>query len=71
MATKQYLPTPAAFQSDEALITDTRAALTPAQQLEQKLIGMLQKTPLPLSHSWLLGGSLRRGPSLNINESAA
>src|SRR5262245_35678147 len=35
--------------SDECLVTDARAGLTPAQLVERKLVSLLQNTPLPLS----------------------
>lgn len=35
---------------DETLVEDTRSYLTPSQQVEQKLIGMLKASPLPVSH---------------------
>ncbi len=34
--------------ADEALVTDTRAGLTPAQMVERKLVSLLQQTPLPV-----------------------
>ena len=38
------------FADDEVLVTDHRASLTPSQQVEQKLIGMLKASPLLVSH---------------------
>jgi hypothetical protein len=40
-------PVPAAAQ--EALVSDARAGLTPAQQVERKLVSMLRNAPLPVS----------------------
>lgn len=34
---------------EETLVADHRAALTPSQQVEQKLIGMLKASPLMVS----------------------
>lgn len=34
---------------DETLVTDNRAALTPSQVVEQKLIGMLKSSSIMLS----------------------
>jgi hypothetical protein len=45
---------------DEALVTDTRAHLTPAQHVENKLVSLLRRNPLLLSQSVLLTGSMRR-----------
>lgn len=39
-----------AFADDETLIADDRAGLSPSQQVEQKLIGMLKASPLMVSH---------------------
>ena len=36
--------------TDEDLIADTRANLTPAQMVERKLVQMLRGNPLPVSH---------------------
>ena len=38
-----------AFADDETLIADDRAGLSPSQQVEQKLIGMLKASPLMVS----------------------
>jgi len=35
---------------DETLVTDTRSCLTPSQQVEQKLIGLLKASPVMVSH---------------------
>jgi hypothetical protein len=34
---------------EEALVTDARAGLTPAQMVEHKLVWLLKTTPLPVS----------------------
>ena len=34
---------------DETLVEDTRSCLTPSQQVEQKLIGLLKTSPLMVS----------------------
>ena len=39
-----------AFADEETLVVDDRAGLTPSQQVEQKLIGMLKASPLLVSH---------------------
>jgi len=39
-----------AFADEETLIADDRAGLSPSQQVEQKLIGMLKASPLMVSH---------------------
>jgi hypothetical protein len=46
---------------EEALVSDARAGLTPAQMVERKLFSMLRSTPLPVSR--LQGGRPRRGLS--------
>jgi hypothetical protein len=38
-----------AFADEETLIADDRAGLSPSQQVEQKLIGMLKASPLMVS----------------------
>jgi len=38
------------FADEETLVADVRACLTPSQQVEQKLIGMLKASPLLVSH---------------------
>ena len=35
---------------DETLVEDTRSCLTPSQQVEQKLIGLLKTSPVMVSH---------------------
>jgi ABC-type uncharacterized transport system involved in gliding motility auxiliary subunit len=35
--------------AEESLVSDARAGLTPAQQVERKLVSLLQSTPLPVS----------------------
>jgi hypothetical protein len=35
---------------EETLVTDDRSCLTPSQQVEQKLIGILKASPLMVSH---------------------
>lgn len=35
---------------DEILVEDQRSTLTPSQQVEQKLIGLLKTSPLMVSH---------------------
>lgn len=44
---------------EETLVADSRGALTPSQQVEQKLIGMLKASPLLVSH---MQRRLTRGP---------
>ena len=44
---------------EETLIADDRGALTPSQQVEQKLIGMLKESPLLVSQ---VQRRLRPGP---------
>lgn len=39
-------------RSDEVLVTDSRASLSPAQQVEQKLRGTLRVVPLLMSGSY-------------------
>jgi len=45
--------------AEETLVADGRAALTPSQHVEQKLIGMLKASPLLVSH---VQRRLRPGP---------
>jgi hypothetical protein len=45
---------------EEALITDARAGLTPAQMVERKLVSLLKSNPLPVSHVQLEAGPFRR-----------
>jgi hypothetical protein len=40
----------ATLTTDEDLIADARANLTPAQMVERKLVQMLRGNPLPVSH---------------------
>ena len=42
-------PSPDRPVSDEALVSDVRAGLTPAQMVERKLASLLNSTPLPMS----------------------
>jgi hypothetical protein len=42
-------PVLAAMAAQEALVSDARAGLTPAQMVERKLFSMLRSTPLPAS----------------------
>jgi hypothetical protein len=35
--------------AEEALVSDARAGLTPAQMVERKLVALLRSTPLPVS----------------------
>jgi hypothetical protein len=41
--------------SEESLVTDARAGLTPSQMVERKLLSLLKSSPLPLSHVHRLG----------------
>jgi hypothetical protein len=43
------LPPPPAL-TEEALVADARAGLTPAQMVEHKLATLLKSQPLPVSH---------------------
>jgi hypothetical protein len=43
-------PDPAVALTDEALVADARAGLTPAQMVEHKLASILKCQPLPVSH---------------------
>ncbi len=52
---------PLAANSEEALITDTRAGLTPAQMVERKLVSLLKSNPLPVSHVQMLTARLNGG----------
>lgn len=40
---------PVIAPADEALVTDARANLTPAQMVERKLVTLMQSTPLTVS----------------------
>jgi len=44
---------------DEALVTDVRAGLTPAQMVERKLVSLLKTNPLPVSQLMTESRSLR------------
>ena len=47
----QLAPQPSAVPAtEEALVADPRAALTPAQMVERKLDSLLNSQPLPVSH---------------------
>jgi hypothetical protein len=46
--------------SDETLITDARAGVTPAQMVERKVLSLLGEGQLPVS--WLRTARLRRPP---------
>jgi len=35
--------------TEESLVSDARAGLSPAQQVERKLVSLLKSTPLPVS----------------------
>lgn len=37
-------------EEEETLVADTRSCLTPSQQVEQKLIGILKASPVMVSH---------------------
>lgn len=45
--TVPLLPT---AESEETLVSDARAGLTPAQMVERKLATLLQSAPLPVSN---------------------
>jgi hypothetical protein len=61
------LPTPSTSQphpkthqpSEEVLVPDARAELTPAQMVERKLVSMLRTGAVPVSH---LQSNARRRP---------
>jgi hypothetical protein len=42
-------PVVVAAAAEEALVSDARAGLTPAQLVERKLVSMLPSEPLPVS----------------------
>lgn len=44
---------------EEALVTDARAGLTPAQMVERKLVSLLKSNPLPVSQVMADSRSLR------------
>jgi hypothetical protein len=50
-----------ATASDEALVADTRAGLTPAQFVERKLLALLKSNPMPVSLSQGLAAPGTRG----------
>jgi len=50
LQTKTSDPFAKAFADEETLVADDRAGLSPSQQVEQKLIGMLKASPLLVSH---------------------
>jgi len=54
---------PFAVSSDESLVTDPRAGLTPAEMVERKLVSLLPHAPLPVSRLQQSTGSRR--PPLN------
>lgn len=41
---------PAVRVEEETLVADRRGALTPSQQVEEKLVGMLKASPVMVSH---------------------
>jgi hypothetical protein len=41
---------PAADGTEESLVEDVRAGLTPSQMVERKLVSLLKSSPLPVSH---------------------
>jgi hypothetical protein len=49
--TRSRIATPEAAPvlSEESLVNDARAGLTPAQMVERKLVSLLQSAPLPVS----------------------
>ena len=47
--------------SDETLITDARAGVSPAQMVERKLLSLIGDGQLPVS--WLQTARLRRPPA--------
>ena len=49
LSTDRADPVPAAAAGQEALVSDARAGLTPAQMVERKLFALLRSTPLPAS----------------------
>ena len=51
---KHFEPQPdeqlaAPLTTEEAMVADVRAGLTPAQMVERKLVSLLKATPLPMS----------------------
>jgi hypothetical protein len=51
------------FNSEEALVADTRAGITPAQMVEQKLLALLKRSPVLVSHTQSTTDSRSRGRS--------
>jgi hypothetical protein len=49
--------------SEEALVADIRAGLSPAQMVERKLVSLLKSNALPVSHVQVRTGSITRGRS--------
>jgi hypothetical protein len=45
--------------AEETLVADARAALTPSQHVEQRLLGMLKASPVLVSH---VQRQMRPGP---------
>ena len=41
---------PVADGTEEALVEDVRAGLTPSEMVERKLVSLLKSNPLPVSH---------------------
>jgi hypothetical protein len=52
---------PPTAKPDELLVVDSRAALTPAQMVERKLVSLLKGETLPVSHMRLLPRPRGRG----------
>jgi hypothetical protein len=46
---QEKTPPPKNAPSEEVLVTDARAGLTPAQMVERKLVSLLQSATLPVS----------------------
>lgn len=40
---------PEVVSSEDSLVTDARAGLTPAQMVDRKLVSLLRNTPVPVS----------------------
>ena len=40
---------PTAVATEEVMVADVRAGLTPSQMVERKLVSLLKATPLPMS----------------------
>lgn len=49
---ESYAPSPASYprNDEETLVADGRSLMSPSQMVEQKLMGMLQASPLLVSH---------------------